>query len=172
MIRFASIPRCASRSLQSIGLLGEMNGKPHRPITEYPNWERYEWYAVTRDPLDWLRSWWSCGYANPDKKAGDFGMDYMDFSMDMEALHSNKAVWQVPRGGIHGWIPDTFEKDWPFYLGRGLNFYDYCRMVIVGKIPAMEIPLSRLESFLSCKGYALPKMNGRSQEEILIAAGA
>lgn len=165
MIRFASIPRCATRSLQSLGILGEVEGKPHRPITEYPDWRGYQWCAVFREREDWLRSWWGCSYPNPGRKPGDFGMGYEDYDADMRMLHSEAAFAQVPRGGIHGWIPDDFADGYRRYLECGLGMCEYCRDTILDGVPVLWVPLGLLNEFLKDMHYPDVKMNGRAPHE-------
>ena len=88
-------------------------------------------------------------------------MGYRDFEKDMRLLHSDKAFSQVPRIGIHGWIPDDFEISYRNALNRGLNFYQYCREIILDGVTVVDISLMKLNDFLIGQGYAPVKMNGR-----------
>lgn len=166
--RFASIPRCASRTLQSLGLLGErpvrdrfgeLKGVHHHPIRQYADWEKYRWMVVTRDPESWYRSWWETAKGEPDGFAAAVGLKFRSLEEDQEILHNASGYGIVPRcEGLHGWVPADFGTTFP---ASGLDFYEYCRSVIMDGVTCEPVRIEDLDAWLISQGLTPVHLNLR-----------
>ena len=168
---FASIPKCASRSLKEAGILGEEEGRFHKPITEYPDYEKYQWYMVTRDDESWYKTWWDeCRLqlehveellGNPVKLSG---LQFTNFKSDMWQLGFKWSIAHLPcRLLVNAWIPlnNPVEK-YGNALERGLDFKQFCIETITDGVNCIEVPIETLDSFLLEHGYT-PQHKNRSE---------
>lgn len=111
--RFAAIPKCASRSLLALGLLGEVDGRPHSLLKEYPNWDTYQWMVVDRKEDEWLTSWWLECKRTKNMFAHWAGFEYESLSKDLDKL--NHLTGEAPvRIGLNSWVT----PDFPIQIGR------------------------------------------------------
>jgi hypothetical protein len=158
VIRFAAIPKCASRSLKALGLLGELEGRCHTKITEYPNWERFQWFAVDRPEWDWNRSWWLECKRTRSMFATWAGLQYQDLWEDMERL-SRAPVTKAPqRPGLNALVPDDFAERFP---NSGTTLKEFCFAEITAGIPVEVVPLADLDAWLTTNGFEPVHMNAQ-----------
>lgn len=157
-IRFASIPKCASRSLEALGLLGESPGKAHSPITDYPDWVKYDWHLVMRPEKEWLDSWWTHCKKEKNPFAYWLGMTFENQERDLACFQSIPATPMVPCTEINRWVPNDFSTSFP---ASGLSFYAYCVRTITAGIVCTSIKISDLDSWLIAYGYAPCHLNER-----------
>lgn len=151
MIRFASIPKCGSRSLEKLGLLGELPGRCHTKIKDYPEWEKYDWYVVTRPYDEWIHSWWmQCKKAN-DLLAHTAGFEYNNLDEDLAKL-SKIEFWES-RWGVNQWVPYNFGER---YDG---DMQKLAKEVIIEDVNCKEVKLSDLDDFLSGLGFEVTHEN-------------
>lgn len=162
MIRFASIPKCASRSLKEAGVLGEVEGRFHKPITEYPDYQQYQWHIVTRDADSWYRSWWDeCRLQLEHtaevmgKPAQLEGLQFKDFMLDMLRLKNKDSIETLPcKLLVNAWIPtENAEEKYADAMARGLNFRQFCIETIAAGVKCIEVPIDTLDHFLVQRGY-------------------
>lgn len=147
--RFAALPKCASRSLAALGLLGEVEGRPHSKITEYPEWEKYEWFMVDRPAADWLRSWWLECDRTKNMLAHWAGFEFVDMWIDLPKLHT--MTGKAPqRAGLNGWVPDDFV---PRFAESGKTLKEFCFAEITCGIPCQVVQLADLDQWLMERGY-------------------
>jgi hypothetical protein len=155
MFRFASIPRCASRTLKALGLLGEVDGRCHTRITEYPDWQKYEWMAVDRPAADWYASWWRACRDQRNLLAYEWGFRYESMEEDLAQLQHPEFLQSVPlRWGLNQWVPMDFLDVYPGYLARGLGLKELCFDTVTCGIPCNTVPLADLDSWLRARGYS------------------
>ena len=158
MIRFAAIPKCASRSLKALGLLGELPGRCHTKITEYPDWEKYEWFAVDRPADDWYRSWWLECKRTRSMFADWLGFKYESVVDDMAKISMHPKMEAPRRPGINAWIPEEFSME---FSESGKSFKKYCFDVITDGVPVEVIPLADLDAWLTARGFEPVHMNAQ-----------
>jgi hypothetical protein len=171
MIKFASIPKCASRSLKEAGVLGEVDGRFHKPITEYPDHQNYEWHMVTRSADDWYKAWWDECRLQLEHTEQVMGMpsslrglQFANFKSDMWLLKSKYSIATLPcRLLVNAWIPvdDPVEK-YGDALARGLDFKQFCIETICAGVKCIEVPIEALDDFLLEHGYE-PKHENMSE---------
>lgn len=172
-IRFASMPKCASRSLRAAGILGEVD-RFHQPITSYPNWQAFDWHIVTRSPQLWLSEWWDeCFYhvgalarltgtpAELLRPANGLQFRLGSEADDLALLASNPMVLaSLPaRLFVNAWLPADAVARYAECLLAGQTFYDFCRRTITAGIPCTEVPIDDLSAYLADRGIALPHLN-------------
>jgi len=159
-VLFASIPRCASRTLREKNLIGEVVGKDHARIVDYPNWNQYEWMVVTRPEADWYASWWHEAKSTHDAMEHLVGLRFVSLEDDLKRLKNPPQDIVLPKmGGVHSWIPANFCEEYP---KSNLGFMEYCYSIIVGDVPCSLLPLSDLDAWLTDHGYAPIHLNSRS----------
>lgn len=149
---FASIPKCASRTLKKLGLLGELPGRTHTKITEYPEWQGYSWHRVVRDKTDWYESWWKECRDSGSLLAEAFGMTFQNMGADLQKLRKVPDV-APRRPGVNGWVPEDFVHAYRKYLANGLGLYEYCQDVITDGVKCIEVPFEQLDDWLTSHGY-------------------
>ncbi len=155
LIRFASIPKCASRTLKANGLLGEV--EPHSLVTTYPDWERFEWYEVTRDYETWVLSWWAECKRAPDAFTVALGFQFQDVTSDLHILTNPPRISGLPKlEGVNAWVPSDFSKGFDRYFG---NLMGFCRSIITAGVPCIEIPIAGLDAWLSERGFVPAHLN-------------
>ncbi len=155
-IRFAALPKCASRSLKALGLLGELPGRCHTKITDYPEWERFQWFAVDRPEWDWYRSWWLECKRTHNMFADWLGFKYEDLWEDIARL-SNLPTTRAPqRPGLNAWVPDDFAERFP---NSGMTLKEFCFSEIAAGVPVYLIMLADLDEWLTAHGIAPVHMN-------------
>ena len=168
-IRFASIPKCGSRTLGAQALLGEADPDwKHSPIRAYPEWERFHWMAIERDPASWYPSYWAelvrarrLGEADPFVAA--LGLRLESLKEDMRILDRPPMVGPVPRCyGVNGWVPPDFDSRYADARARGLDFYGFCREVVVDGVPCENLPLESLDAWLVARGLPPEHNNART----------
>lgn len=168
MIRFASIPKCASRSLAEAGVLGEIAGKYHRPIIEYPDYDQYEWFMVTRDSDSWYRAWWNeCRLqleSTEDvmgKPVQLDGLQFTNFKSDMWLLKNKWSIANLPcKLLVNAWIPvDNPIEKYGDAMDRGLDFRQFCIETITDGIPCIEVPIDELDTWLAKHGFEVHHKN-------------
>jgi hypothetical protein len=177
-IRFASMPKCASRTLKELGLLGEVEGRHHSKVTEYPNWQDYDWHIVTRNRDDWLVAWWDecrVTVANMVACLGkdrdvppDAGLKFEtgSFQDDMKRLKTPGSIAFLPaRLFVNAWLPSDAVEKYAEVLAAGGDFYTFCQNTIANGIRGKEIPLDELDDFLTARGYTPQHINERSHED-------
>lgn len=166
-IRFASIPKNATRSLKALGLLGEFEGRCHTKITDYPDWENYEWYAVDRPFEDWYRSWWAECHRMKSMFADWLGFTYASFEADIEKLENFESMDNVPiRWGINQWVPENFSEGYKAYLDNGFDFKKYCFDTITDGVPCKIVQLADLDEWLIAHGFETKHENSRVENAI------
>lgn len=153
MIRFAAVPKCASRTLLQLGLLGELEGRHHTPVTDYPDWRRYQWHRVTRPAADWYASWWRECRDTGNLLGQAFGMSFEDMNADLAKLQE-LPLTAPRRPGVNAWVPADFLAEYSGYLERGLGLYEYCIDTITDGVSCIEVPLDQLDAWLTARGYA------------------
>ncbi len=162
--RFASIPKCGSRSLLALGLLGEVPGQYHSGVKAYPQWWKYKWFEVTRPDAEWYASWW-----NEQRKGVEYlsemlcirkselrpeGMQFVDMAADLALLADPNTLASLPeRMHVNAWLPDDCVAQYARALDQGKDFKTYCIETILCGMPTVQIPLSELDDFLSSHGY-------------------
>ena len=160
MIKFASIPKCASRSLKEAGVLGEVS-RFHQPITEYPDYEKYQWHMVTRDADSWYKAWWDecrLQLEHTEKVMGKpaiiNGLQFTNFNADMRLLLNKQSIATLPcRLLVNAWIPLNAVEMYGEAMMRGLNFMEFCIETITQGVKCIEVPIEKLDSFLLANGY-------------------
>lgn len=160
-VRFASIPKCASRTLKSYGLLGEVDGKEHNSIKDYPRWSEYKWIAVVRPEADWYASWWNEAKRSHDIFEHWFGLRFNSLADDLNALRNPiipKGILLPRMSGVHSWVPPDFCESFP---KSGLSFMEYCYSVIVADVHCQKLPISELDNWLSIHGFEPVHLNTR-----------
>lgn len=170
-IRFASMPKCASRSLKAAGVLGE-DGRFHQPITSFPGWGQCEWHIVTRDRDSWLKSWWEECKRHVEEMAemlaacrNRSGLQFSDFDSDMEALRDPRSLSALPaRLFVNAWVPDDAEARYAECLAKGGDLYSFCREVITAGVVCKEVPIETLDEFLLTNGLTAHHMNERERD--------
>ncbi len=151
MVRFASIPKCASRTLNTLGLLGEVPGKDHSRIKEYPEWDKYHWVVITRPRLEWYLSWWHEAKATNDIFVRALKLKFMSLEEDLLIIKNPPKDLRLPNlSGVHAWVPSTYVVDFP---NSGLDWMDYCYSVIVEDVSHEKLNLSDLDKWLETNGY-------------------
>lgn len=158
-IRFASIPKCASRSLKELGLLGEVDGRCHTKIIEYPDYQNYKWFAVDRPEDEWFKSWW---YECRDSRSmfGQWlGFKYQNIEEDKDKLKSPPLVGVPLRWGLNQWIKENFTED---FLKSGLSLKEFCFNSIIGDVPCERININELDAWLINRGIDPVHKNARS----------
>lgn len=176
-IRFASMPKCASRSLQAIGLLGEVEGRHHSPITAYPDWQDYDWYIITREPYMWLAQWWEECRATVCSLAQCLGKDPRElrhvglkfetgtFHDDSQLLKNPESLATLPaRLFVNAWLPENAVNKYAKYLMEGKDFYDFCRETITDGVLCKEVWIDDLDKFLIDRGYTPQHLNKRTED--------
>lgn len=159
MIRFASIPKAASRTLKVQGLLGETDAAPHMRIREFPEWERYAWHVVMRDRASWLASWWHEAKKAPGPFSEAIGMKFEDIAADLARLESPPHVAGLPKGeGAYSWIPSDF---FAAYAPHGGDFHAFCYATIMDSVPCTPIPIESLSTWLTGNGFKPFHLNAR-----------
>lgn len=162
-IRFAPIPKCASRSLKALGLLGEIDGRCHTKVTDYPDWQNYQWFVVDRPESEWLESWWyQCRLEN-SMFAQWLGFTYEDIGKDLEKLLNPPTSEAPRRPKVNQWVPENFTEK---YLVSGLRFKDFCYSVITDGVSCERIQITDLNNWLIGKGFTLIHENKRGDSEI------
>jgi hypothetical protein len=160
--RFASIPKCASRTLKAHGLLGEVEGRHHSRLTEYPDRQTYEWMVILRPAADWYASWWQEAQRTPDTFTQAMGFRFRSLEEDLKALESPPEGIAFPQmEGLHAWIPPDFSEDYPRFIQSGMGFMEYCYSVITCGIPCTPLHLADLDSWLSAQGLQPIHVNPR-----------
>lgn len=160
-IRFASIPKCASRTLKALGLLGEIEGRCHTKITEYPEWEKYDWHFVCRGS-DWEESWWMECKRTKNMFADWLGFQYQNLNDDLALLDKTFPDTEVPRRpGLNAWIPEHFKKSYPAYVRQNFGLHEYCFDMITERIPCKRVDIGELDQWLKERGYDPIHMNVR-----------
>lgn len=163
-IRFASIPKCASRTLKAHGLLGEVEGRHHSRITEYPDWERYEWMVILRPAAAWYQSWWKETKRTPDAFAQAMDLRFQSLDEDLAALeHPPKGLTLPKMEGVHAWVPMDFCDDFPAFLKRGGGFMEYCYATITCGIACTPLHINDLDDWLSKQGLHPIHVNPSAQ---------
>lgn len=160
-IRFAPIPKCASRSLKSLGLLGEVEGRHHKPIQEYPNWQTFDWHLVRRDRGIWYAEWWDeCSatlkamaslYGRRVEELQPSGLKFItgSFYSDMQLLKNAESLKTLPaKLFVNAWLPDNYVEKYAKYLRDGKDFYDFCHDTITGGHKCKEVQIDSLDSFI------------------------
>lgn len=160
MIRFASIPKCASKTLKVQGLSGATMERPHMPITDFPAWESYQWHMVERDRDSWLASWWW----EAKRAEGDFcrliGMEFRDMIRDLKCLENPPTLPNLPRyPGFNSWIPSNFSEA---YKGFNGDFHAFCISTITSGIECVKVKIENLSQWLIDHGYKPFTLNARS----------
>lgn len=153
MIRFASIPKCASRSLKALGLLGELDGRAHTRIVDYPRWQQFQWHRVVRPREDWYAAWWRECRDTGNLLAEAFGMTFEDMHADLEKLQT-LPLTAPRRPGVNAWVPADFLAMYSGYLECGLGLYEFCIDTITDGVSCIEVPLDQLDAWLTARGYA------------------
>lgn len=162
-IRFAPIPKCASRSLKALGLLGEVGERHHAPIADFPKAERYRWHRVERDPDEWLQSWWQECRRSKDLFAVACGMRFADMRRDLSLLRDASGLRYVRSvSGVNAWVPPDFVTGFARYIETGRHFYDYCVDTITAGFACTPIPLHGLDSWLIERGLSPLHENGHA----------
>ena len=162
-IRFAPIPKCASRSLKALGLLGEIEGRCHTKVTDYPDWQKYQWFAVDRPEAEWLESWWYQCQVENSMFAQWLGFTYEDMGKDLEKLLNPPTTESPRRPKVNQWVLDNFTVE---YLASGLSFKDFCYSVITDGVPCERIQLADLDQWLTSKGFTTVHENKRGEDAI------
>ncbi len=162
-IRFVSIPKCASRSLQRAGLLGVHAGRAHACLTEYPSWETYDWHVVTRDKASWELSWWRACQLRPDAFTIALGFRYEEMEADMKRLASKDVIANMERfpgsRGLNEWVPEFFKDSYGTYLAKGLDFQTYCQNFLTGGVPCTPVAIEDLNAFMAERGIVFTHSN-------------
>ena len=164
-IRFAPIPKCASRSLKTLGLLGEVEGRHHKPIQEYPDWQKYDWHLVRRDRGTWYAEWWDecaatvkamaalCGQHVEELQVQGLQFVTGSFHSDMQLLKNPESLKTLPaRLFVNAWLPDNAVEKYAKALLDGKDFYDFCHDTITGSHICKEVPIDGLDAFLTEHG--------------------
>lgn len=151
--RFASIPKAASSALRAHGLSGVVNGRCHAPITEYPDWAKYEWKIIVRPAKDWYESYWHWTKQWPDAFTQAMGLKFHSIDEDLEALSNPPSDIVLPElHGVNEWIPVDFAEDYPAFLKTGGGFMEYCYSVITCGIPCEPMPIADLDAWFISQG--------------------
>lgn len=145
MIRFAPIPKCASRTLKVHGLLGEADGREHSKVTEYPDWEKCEWYAIERDEWNWYPSYWHQAKQNPDSFTKAVGLKFESMANDLGVLRNPPEISFERPKGVNNWIPINFNSAYAPFKG---DFYGFCRATILDGVQCIPIQIKNLDSWL------------------------
>jgi hypothetical protein len=168
-IKFASIPRCASRSLKGIGLLGETYF--HSTILEYPDWYLYDWHRVEVDPQEWLESWWQECRSHVEhlanvlgKTVGEIrpiGMQFISMEDDLknittEVLKSMPAPIQV-----NAWLNAKVISKWDKYRSQGKPLYALCVDSITAGVACKVIKIANLNKFIVTQGLTPVHLNSK-----------
>ncbi len=162
-IRFASIPRCGSRSLKALGLLGELDGRCHTQITEYPDWESFRWMRVDRPAEEWYASWWAACRDMRSLLAHEWGFRYESMEVDLALLGTpdNLPAEAPQRWGLNQWVPADLRTRLRNYLDQGRDFKDLCIDTICDGVVCDVIPLAGLEEWLMMHGFTPRHENQR-----------
>jgi hypothetical protein len=159
VIRFAAIPKCASRTLKAHGLLGATNAEPHLRVTAFPFWERITWQMVVRDSASWLVSWWH----EANRAEGDFcqrlGMRFHCMDEDLSLLKAPPRIDKVSKApGFNSWIPENFRAAYePF----GGDFHAFCIATITDGVKCIPVAIQDLDAWLIARGYEAAHINAR-----------
>lgn len=160
MIRFASIPKCASRTLKVQGLLGETDDFPHMPIQRFPNWDRFEWHVVVRDVAVWLASWWQEAKRAEDDFCQRMGMQFKSMRDDLAILENPPKIGRVPFvRGFNSWIPENFDEAYKPFRG---HFQAFCYSVITSGVRCVPVPIHDLDTWLEARGFKALHLNVRT----------
>lgn len=154
-IRFASIPKTASRSLKTLRLLGEMQ-RPHCKVRDYPEWEKYKWYAVRRPTHQWLASWWYEAKKARAPITEALGMKFENMVKDLAILGNPPEIPPMKNVRFHAWIPENFSEAYKPFHGR---FHDFCYAQILDGVPCETIDLKDLNEWLCKRGYGAAHEN-------------
>ncbi len=157
MIRFASIPKAASRTLQVFGLLGATTDRPHMPIREYPEWEKYDWHVIRRDSASWLASWWREAKRARAPFTEALGMRFENMAEDLAILDNPPVIPTLPPGEhLHAWIPANFSEAYAPYHGR---FQDFCYATILDGVACKTIDIKDLDAWLIARDLPAHHVN-------------
>jgi hypothetical protein len=168
-IRFAAIPKCGSMTLRAMdGLLGEFDPDwKHSPIRAYPNWEQFHWMAVERPAVEWYPSYWAelvrfRTLGQPDPFVDALSLSLVDMEADLAVLQNPPEIGPVVRPyGVNGWVPLDFDSRYAEARARGLDFYAFCREVILDGVVCESIALSDLDAWLVAHGFQPSHENAR-----------
>lgn len=151
-VKFASIPRCASRSLLQMGILGETGGRYHTRIVDYPSFQEYDWHAVIRPEREWFSSWWSVQKKLNYRGHHEFNLRLENEADDYNRLHDLPLLRMPRRKGINAWMPENFIEDWEACRQAGTTFFGYCVGIICGTVPVKFVELSALNEWARAHG--------------------
>lgn len=149
-IRFASIPKSASKTLKVQGLSGGTNERPHMPIRECPEWEKYDWHVVRRDTASWLESWWYEAKKARAPFTEALGMKFESIADDMAIFDSPPVIPPMKCEHLHSWIPVNFSEAFKPFHGR---FQDFCYATIMDNVPCKVVNIVNLDAWLVEHGF-------------------
>ena len=156
-IRFAPIPKCASRSLKALGLLGEVEGLCHSKIKEYPDWEIYDWHYIVRNNDEWYKSWWLESKQSRTDFSKALGMTFENFESDMLRFNSFESIGDYPPcSGPDEWIPtdkETFKEGMRHFVSLGLGFKEFCYSIIMDGVTCTPVNIENLDNWLIANGF-------------------
>lgn len=170
-LRFAPVPKCASRTLKAIGILGEMDGAHHRPITQYPDWQGYDWHMVTRPKAEWYASWWIEMRSGAEYVADllgktldevrPVGMKFKDMDADLALLSEAETLASLPeRLFVNAWLPANCVAEYQTFLDNGQDLHDYCVATITASVPVKAVAMDELDAYLIQRGFVPQHING------------
>lgn len=168
-IRFAAIPKCASRTLSALGILGEVYGRCHTKVTEYPDYEIYQWHYIDRDNQEWYRSWWLEAKQAADSFSKALGMTFENFETDLLCFNNFESIGDYKHeSGFNEWIPENkeeFKAGLREFVSQGLGFKEYCYSVIMDGIDCIPVHINDLDSWLSANGFKPVHKNVRQYHD-------
>lgn len=138
-----------------MGLLGELKGRCHTIIKEYPDWESFTWMIVDRPLNEWLISWWRACRDMKDMLTHVWGFKFSSIEEDLQLLNKPELLKYVPRRwGINQWVPENFIKEYSSFLEKEKNIKDYCIHVITSGIACNVVMLKDLNNWFLKNGFA------------------
>lgn len=156
-IRFAPIPKCASRTLAALGLLGEVHGQCHTKVTEYPEYENYQWHYIERDNAEWYKSWWLQLKQSSNSFSKALGMTFENFEADMLCFNNFESIGDyTPDTGPDEWLPadkEVFKAGMRQFVAQGKGFKEYCASVIMDGVDCIQVHINDLDSWLTENGF-------------------
>lgn len=157
-IRFASVPKAASRTMKFYGLLGATNERPHMPTREYPDWKKYDWHVVRRPTAEWLESWWWEAKKARAPFTEALGMKFESIADDMAIFGNPPTIPPMKGEHLHAWIPENFSEAFKPFHGR---FQDFCYSTIMDNVPCKVVNIGSLDTWLVGHGYKALHVNRR-----------
>jgi len=136
-VKFLSVPRSASRSLNDAGLSLEYAEFPHPSLDRLPPTEEVN--VVLKDPVKWYISFWA--KSRTQGALLDWGLEYDDIEADLYKLLSfdkPRPETIVVRQSCSGWLEKDSQAVYANeYVKNGLGFYTFCvhKMCAYGKLP-------------------------------------